>query len=129
MSVAEQAVAIDAPAWCPAAVPSAMEWPEALEEVHRWCSEAMTAGPLPVFGSPEWCALDDGRTKTQAAVRAALAWWAEQWSRADAAARAHVEASYAISGATDWRRVATDLRARRANGSARIPRQCDQASL
>jgi hypothetical protein len=128
VSRSEQAGAVEAPAWCAEAVPLAAEWPAALEEVHRWCSDAMAAGPLPVFGSSEWCSLDDGPTKMHAAVRAALAWWAEQWSRADADARAHVDASHAISDAADWRRVASDLRSRRANAHARIPRRRDQAS-
>lgn len=127
MSPAEQAGAAEAPTWCGRAVPSAAEWPDSIEEVYRWCTDAMTAGALPVFGSAEWCALADGPTKSHAAVRAALAWWAEQWSRADAAARAHVEASHAIAGAADWRRVAANLRSRHAN-HARIPRQRDQAS-
>jgi hypothetical protein len=128
VSAAEQAGATEAPAWCGPAVPSAAEWPHSIEEVHRWCADAMTAGALPVFGSAEWCAVGDGPAKSRAAVRAALAWWAEQWSRADAAARDHVDASHAISGAADWRRVAADLRSRRANAHARIPRQREQAS-
>ncbi len=130
MSAADEAGVAEAPAWCALAVPPAAEWPDTIEAVHRWCADALTAGALPVFGSPEWCALEEGPAKSQAAVRAALAWWAEQWSRADASARAHVDASHAISDAADWRRVAADLRSRRASalsGSTPTPSSDPQA--
>lgn len=104
-------------AWCPDAIPRDVD---VLEEVHRWCLTALTGPELPVFGSPAWCALPDGPTKTHAAVLAALAWWTEHWARADAAAAADVATSHAISAAEDWRMVARDLRARR---NSYIPRE------
>lgn len=98
------------PAWCAAAVPDAAHGLEVLTEVHRWCEEAMAAGSdVPPFGSREWSALPDGRVKSYSAVRAALAWWTEQWARADTAAHDHVESSHAVAAGEDWRRVSQQL--------------------
>jgi hypothetical protein len=85
------------------AVPSQAHYADAVAEIHRWTSEAMTAPDVPVFGSARWCALaDDDPAKTYAAARAALAWWAGQDRAADEAARDHVASSHAISASVEW---------------------------
>ncbi len=98
------------PVRVPGAAPGPVHWSEALAELHRWATPAMTAGDqVPVFGSPAWCALgDDDPAKTHAAARAALAWWTEQQATAEADADDHVQASHAIAAAHDWTRQARD---------------------
>ena len=65
------------------------------------------AGDAPVFGSPEWLALESGDPQvTRAVVRAALAWWRMGEPIEDLEERARaaldVESSHAIAGALDW---------------------------
>ena len=90
---------------------------EVLAELHTWAGDALglgcAVGEVPVFGSPEWCALaDDDPARACAVARAAMAWWADQQTCAQLAAEDHVHASHAISTAHDWSRRATE-RARR----------------
>lgn len=106
--------------WCADAVPSSAQWTDVIEELHRWSAEALTSGPLPPFGSAAWCALPDDRARVHAAIRAAVAWWTEQWASADADARDRIQASHAVSAAMDWARAYSDLRA---DLGHRIPRQ------
>lgn len=97
----------------PGAAPGPVHWTEALAELHRWATPAMTAGDqVPVFGSRDWCALGDddpakAHAKAHAAARAAMARWTEQQATADAVD--HVHASHAAAAAAhDWTRQARE---------------------
>jgi hypothetical protein len=91
------------------AIPSQEHYAEALAEMYRWTTEALSAPDPPIFGSARWCALDDDDpAKTCAAVRAALAWWVEQDRVAAESAQAHVAASHAIAASLDWSAVSRE---------------------
>jgi RNA polymerase sigma-70 factor, ECF subfamily len=91
------------------AIPSQEHYAEALTEIHRWTTAALTAPDVPIFGSARWCALgDDDPTKTYAAVRAALAWWVEQDRVGAESDEAHVAASHAIAASLDWSAMARE---------------------
>lgn len=91
------------------AIPNRLHYPEALAELHRWTTEALSAADVPIFGSVQWCGLDDDDpAKTYAAVRAALAWWVDQDRAAAEATEDHVSASHAISAALDWSAVSRE---------------------
>ena len=69
---------------------------ELLAALHDYTGPAMTAGPLPEFGTARWAALaDDDPAKGHAVVRAALAYW----QLAQAAAQDHGQISGAVSAA------------------------------
>lgn len=91
-------------------------WP-----VHEFLEAARAqanCGPLPLAGTPAWCALaDDDLTKllalADAGQHAVLQW--------DIAQTAAAEASKTVAAAEDWPAVARCIRAGR--GSAYIPRR------
>jgi len=73
-----------------------MDDAEILAALHTYVGAAMTAGPVPEFGTARWAALgDDDPAKTHAVVRAALA----HWQHTQTATEDHVQASRAISAA------------------------------
>jgi hypothetical protein len=49
----------------------------------RTIDQAHELGPIPVAGTPEWCALPDTDPRKRAAILDAAAVWAEEMSRAD----------------------------------------------
>lgn len=95
-------VAMDAtahPTWpTPAAGADPVELGDAeiLAAIHRYVAPAMTAGPLPEFGSARWAALDDDDpAKAHAVIRAALAHHNQQLTEDEA----HVQVSRDLSAA------------------------------
>lgn len=86
--------------------------PETRAAVFAALSEALTAGPLPQFGSHEWCQLDEWDVRRyHAALRAALAWWTAEVFGPDAGPDRLVNlASKDVAGADPalWRRLASD---------------------
>jgi hypothetical protein len=98
-------------------------WP-----VHQFL-EAVVAqanvGPLPLAGTPGWCALADGDPRKLLALAVA---GEHHVLRMETAQEALAEASKAVSAAADWCGVAaevTQLRAAEAAGT-RIPREASR---
>ncbi|HYQ36849.1 MAG TPA: DUF2742 domain-containing protein [Mycobacterium sp.] len=90
--------------------------------VHEWVQPYLqpyldAAGPLPMVGTPEWCALDDADPRKVAALFDAAQHWA---LRIETGQTALAEASRDISASTEWASVATEIFWRR---SAYIPRE------
>jgi hypothetical protein len=73
-------------------------------EVHEFVAPVLKrAGPLPIVGSPGWCALPDTDPRKVAALFDAAQHWA---LRVETCQTAECEASQAISAAADWSAVA-----------------------
>lgn len=75
--------------------------------IYRWATPALTAGPVPAFGTSEWAALPlDHPHRWVAVCRAALAWWRAGADQNEILARAeaidHVATSHAVAAAADW---------------------------
>ncbi len=100
--------------------------PDALEVmagVAGWAAPFLKGDDVPVFGSPEWLALDPcDERRASAVVRAALAWWRMGEPTEDVEARAEqaaqAQARCAISEAEPWKDLAyaptqAELRRRR----------------
>jgi hypothetical protein len=71
--------------------------------------ESAGSMPLPVPGSPEWCALDASDARKLAAVLDGCQHWC---LRLETEQQARAEASRAISAAADWSNVAREIRQR-----------------
>jgi hypothetical protein len=98
--------------------------PDTTAAVFRAVSDALSAGPLPQFGSPDWVALDEWDVRRyQATIRAALSWWSERVFGPDPAPdRAMAAASKAVHAADPelWRRLARDRAANVPVGRERL---------
>jgi hypothetical protein len=78
-------------------------------DVHEWVQPYVdAAGPLPMVGSPAWCALEDNDPRKLAALLDAAQHWA---LRIETAQVAECEASHAISAGADWSGIAQRIRA------------------
>lgn len=98
-----------------------VSWPE----VNRFITEiikAANAGPLPLAGTPAWCALPDGDPAKLLALADAGQHAVLQWDITQTAA---ADASKTIAAAEDWPAVARSIRAGR--GPAYIPRHKESA--
>lgn len=90
-------------------------------EVNRFLAEVIKAancGPLPLAGTPAWCALADDDTTKLLALADAGQHAVLQW---DITQEAAAEAAEAIAAGKDWPHVTRCIRAGR--GSAYIPRR------
>jgi hypothetical protein len=87
-------------------------------DVHLWVQPHLdAAGPLPIAGTPQWCALSD----TDPRKLVALPDFAQHWAlRVETCQQAHAEASHAVSAAADWSAIATEIYRRR---DSYIPRE------
>lgn len=75
-------------------------------------------GPLPIAGTPGWCAMSDGDPRKLIALAVA---GEHHVLRTEAAQTAMAEASHEISTAADWSALARRIQTGR--GSAYIPRK------
>ncbi|BCQ07711.1 hypothetical protein JMUB5695_01670 [Mycobacterium heckeshornense] len=98
-----------------------VSWWSVYEYVESLVAQA-NCGPLPLAGTPAWCALaDDDPTKLLAVAEAGVHWSL----RIDALQEQSAEASKDIAAAADWPAIAaeiTRLHAAEAAGT-RIPRK------
>ena len=86
--------------------------------VHEWVQPYLDdAGPLPMAGSPEWCALDDTDPRKATALFDASQHWA---LRVETCQQARCDTSHAVSAAEDWPAIANEIYYRR---GAYIPRE------
>lgn len=91
-------------------------WP-----VHEFLEAAVAQanhGPLPIAGTPAWCALSDGDPRKLLSVAIA---GQHHVLRVEVAQEHRAEASREIAAAGDWSALAGRIRNR--NGSAYVPRR------
>jgi hypothetical protein len=88
-------------------------------EVHKFVAPLIEqAGPAPMAGTPEWCALDDADPVKTAALLDAAQHWA---LRLETCQQIRCDASREVSDAADWAAIAIEIFQR--YGSAYIPRE------
>lgn len=81
-------------------------------ETHQFIEAAVAqanVGPLPLAGTPEWCAMADGDPRKLLALAVA---GEHHILRVEVAQTAQAEASRAVSAAADWPKVAREIQQR-----------------
>jgi hypothetical protein len=77
-------------------------------DVHEYVTAVLEhAGPYPMLGTPEWCALQDDDPRKVAALLDAAQHWA---LRLETCQQAECEASHAVSAGADWATVGRRIR-------------------
>lgn len=98
-----------------------VSWPE----VNRFITEVVKAanlGPLPLAGSPAWCALPDDSMEKLIALADAGQHAVLQW---DIAQETRAQAAKTIATAEDWPHIARCIRSGR--GPAYVPKSKESA--